>query len=634
MTGWPLSGDLSVVLGTIFQTADPPPLSTEMLVVFAIVAVALVFFVWEPIPIDITAIAVMFVLMVLEPWTQVGPEQGLSGFSSTATVTVLAMFILSDGIRRTGLVSVIGKKIASRYGDSPFKQLVAVLGLSGGTAGFINNTPVVAVMIPMVDELADRTGISPSKLLMPLSFAAMMGGMLTLIGTSTNLLASDVYDSMGEEFEAFSMFEFTALGVLVLVVGCLYLLTVAPRLIPERVPAGRDLTEEFDMAEYLTEVVVEENSKFVGQTVAECLGDLDVEADIVQLFRDRQAFTEPLNRKEIRAGDILVLRTDRESLVSLIETEGLGLAPDAEEEVDDETLAVEGSSRTEATDQQLVEVVITPDTALVGETLESMNFRQRYDASVLAIRRGDRVIHTRMHDKSLRGGDTLLVQGPEKTVQRFSSDHNFVVAGEFYLPEYRESKLPVALGIVAAVVGLAGSGYLPIAVSALGGIVAMVATGCLRPQEVYSSVDWNVIFLLAGLIPLGVAMSETGASDFLAGHVVNLAGGSHVLVLLGVFYLLTALLTNVVSNNASVVLMIPVAVDVALAVGASPFAFAIAVTFAASMAFMTPIGYQTNLMVYGPGGYKFTDYMRVGGPLQLLMTVVTVLGISLIWGVA
>ena len=616
------------------QTTQPPPVSTEMLVVFAIIAVALVLFVWEPVPIDVTAIGVMVALIAFEPWTGVSLVEGLSGFSSTATITVLAMFVLSEGIRRTGVISAIGEKIAVRYGDSQFKQLVAVLGISGGTAGFINNTPVVAVMIPMVSELGNKTGISPSKLLMPISFAAMMGGMLTLIGTSTNLLASDIYDSMGPEFEPFSMFEFTALGLLVLVVGCVYLLTIGARLTPERINVADQLTDDFEMAEYLTEVVVEEESGFIGLTIDESLKSLDIDADIVQLIRNKRAFTEPLAQKEIRADDILVLRTDQKSLVSLIETEGLRLAPDAEEPVADETLAVEREDLEEAEAQKLVEVVITPDSSLIGETLVSLNFRQRYNATVLAIRRGGRVIHARMDERRLRGGDTLLIQATEGTARRFAVDRNFVVAGEFYLPDYRKEKLPLALGIVAVVVALAGSGLAPIALSALGGVVAMVATGCLRPSEVYDSVDWNVIFLLAGLIPLGVAMAETGAAAFLAGHVVAFAGGFQLLLLLGVFYLLTAVLTNVVSNNASVVLMIPVAIDVATSVGANPFAFALAVTFAASTAFMTPVGYQTNLMVYGPGGYRFTDFVRVGGPLQLLLTVVTVLGIHAIWGVA
>ena len=644
--------------------AEPPELTTGMLVVFGIVAAALVLFVWEPIPIDVTAIAVLVALVALGDWTKLTIEEGLSGFSSPATIAVLAMFVLSEGIRRTGLVSVIGHEIADRYGDHPIKQLGAVLGLAGGTAGFINNTPVVAVMIPMVDELANRTGISPSKLLMPISFAAMMGGTLTLIGTSTNLLASDVYDQLGPQYDAFSMFEFTALGVLVLVVGSAYLFLVAPRLIPERVPAREPLTEEFEMTEYLTEVVVPEGSAFVGVTIEDCLRELDVDADIVQLVRDDAAYSEPLGQKAVRPGDVFVLRTDRESLVTIIEYEGLDLAPDARkgeaapppvtpetaaaedaelealveealevEDVTDELLTADEEALEAVDDQRLVEVVIAPDSGLVGETLESLHFRQRYDASVLALRRGGEIIHARMDERRLRGGDTLLVQASEETVSRLAIDREFVVAGEFDLPQYREEKLPIALGIVAAVVAIAGLGIASIALSALAGVVAMVVTRCLHPGEVYDAVDWNVIVLLAGLLPLGLAMEQTGAAAFLAGHVVQSAGGLTPILLLGVFYLLTAGLTNVVSNNASVVLLIPVAVDVAVATGANPFAFAIAVTFAASTAFMTPMGYQTNLMVYGPGGYRFADFVRVGGPLQLLLAVVTVLGIWGIWGV-
>jgi di/tricarboxylate transporter len=622
--------------GIALQAApEPPPLTTEMLVVFGIIAVALVLFIWEPVPIDVTAIGVMVALIALGPWTGLDVQDGLMGFSSTATITVLAMFVLSEGIRRTGLISVLGKEIAERYGDSSFKQLAAVLGLSSVTAGFINNTPVVAVMIPMVSELSDRTGISPSKLLMPISFAAMMGGTLTLIGTSTNLLASDVYDSLGEEFEAFTIFEFTVLGAVVLVIGCAYLLFIGHRFIPERVAGREELTAEFEMTEYLTEVTVEEGSPFIGRTVDDCLAILDSDIDIIQLIRDSQAFTEPLARKEVRQGDVFMVRTDRENLITLIETEGLELTPESRTPISDETLTAGNKTLEEPDEQELAlgEVVIAPDSMLVGETLSELNFRQRYDASVLAIRRGGQVIHVRMDDHRLRGGDTLLIQTTEDTVRRFSADRNFVVAGRFNLPAYRREKLPFALGIIAAVVGLAGLGLAPIVLSALGGVVAMVVTGCLRPGEVYESVDWNVIFLLAGLIPLGIAMTRTGAAEFLAGHIVGATGGTPPLILLGVFYLLTAVLTNIVSNNASVVLMIPVAVDVAAATGLNPFAFALAVTFAASMAFMTPVGYQTNLMVYGPGGYRFTDFVRVGGPLQLLMTVVTVLGIAAIWGV-
>ncbi len=606
-----------------------PPLSTEILLIFGLIFVALVLFVTEPLPIDIIAIAVLVSLVVLEPWTGVDATTGISGFASTATVTVLAMFILSEGVRQTGLVNIIGTKIAERYGDSPYKQLLAVLGLSGGTAGFINNTPVVAVMIPMVNTLSRKTGISPSKLLIPVSYAAMLGGMLTLIGTSTNILASDVSARLIDR--PFSMFEFTQLGLIVLVTGVVYLATVGRLLLPERVSMSEELIEGFEMAEYLTEVVVTEDSELVGKTINQSFSELAVDADIVQLIRDGRAFTEPLSRKEVRAGDILVLRTDQESLVTFIETEGLELAPDAE--VSDETLEAETDDLAGASDQRLVEIVISPEASVLGQTLETLNFRHRYDATVLAIRRGGEIIHARMDERRLRGGDTLLIQASESTAQRFANDRDFIIAGDLTLPEFRKERIPVALGIIGIVIGLAALEVVPIVISALGGIVAMVATGCVKPTEVYDAVDWSVIFLLAGLIPLGVAMERTGAAEWLALSIVNVSAGLSPLLMLGLFYLFTALITNVISNNASVVLMIPVAIEAAESLGADPFSFVLAVTFAASTAMLTPIGYQTNLMVYGPGGYKFTDFFRVGAPLQLILTVVTAVGIMVIWGV-
>ncbi len=608
---------------------DVPPLTAEILLMFGIIGVALVLFVAEPLPIDIVAVGVMVTLIALEPWTGVDATVGIGGFASSATVTVLAMFVISEGVRRTGLINIVGNEIAERYGSSPYRQLLAVLGLSGGSAGFVNNTPVVAVMIPMVNTLSEKTGVSPSKLLMPVSFASMLGGMLTLIGTSTNILASDVSERLlGRPF---SMFEFTQLGLLVLVTGVVYLATVGPYLVPERIAMGDELIDEFDMSEYLTEVVVAEDSHLIGKTVSQCFVDIDVDAEFVQLIRGDQVFTEPLARKEIHAGDILVLRTDQESLMTLIETEGLELAPDAD--VTDETLEAEETDMEAVSEQQLVEIVVSPEASVVGETLETLNFRQRYDATVLAIRRGGDVIHARMDERRLRGGDTLLVQASDDAVKRFANDRGFILAQELTLPDFRYERIPVALGIVAAVVGLAALEVVPIVVSALGGIVAMVATGCVKPNEVYTAVDWSVVFLLAGLIPLGVAMERTGAAEWLAEVTLVFTAGFSAAVVLALFYLFTALITNIVSNNASVVLMIPVAIEAATAIGADPFTFVLAVTFGASTAMLTPIGYQTNLMVYGPGGYKFTDFFRVGAPLQVLLAFVTTAGLLVFWGV-
>ncbi|MCU4716998.1 SLC13 family permease [Halapricum hydrolyticum] len=626
-------------------------LSAGAVVVFAIILAALVLFATEFVPVDITALGILVALLLVQPVTEqlttwgllsgpvyvlvdpasdVAPvSRGLSGFASTATITVLAMFILSAGVRRTGVIQILGSKIAAYTRDDETRQLGATIGLVSPISGFINNTAAVAILLPMVIDLAQKGKTSPSKLLMPLSFASMFGGTLTLIGTSTNILASEITGRLGRELgiaalHEFSMFEFTSLGLIVMTVGIIYLMTVGRLLTPERIKPAEDLTEEFEMADYLTEVVVREDSPIVGQTVQSALQDTDFDVDIVQLIRGDAAFLEPLGPKVIQSGDVFAVRTDRDTLVELMDVDGLDLLPEVE--------VTEAELETAESGQNLVEIVIAPGSSLVGETLASSNFRQRYDATVLALRRGESLIRKRMDRAQLRVGDTLLVQATSDSIDRLNNNRNFIVAQEVTRPDYRESKIPVAVGIVAGVVGLAALTPIDIATAALTGSLGMVLTGCLKPTEIYDAVQWDVIILLAGVIPLGVALEVTGGAALIADGIVAVAPSLPPIAVLGLMYVVTALLTNVISNNASVVLMIPVAVEAATQLGVNPFAFVLSVTFAASTAFMTPVGYQTNLFVYGPGGYRFTDYVRVGGPLQALLAVVTTIGIAAIWG--
>ncbi|QRV17270.1 SLC13 family permease [Haloterrigena salifodinae] len=623
-----------------------------MVVVFGIILLALVLFVTELLPIDVTAILVMVLLMVLGAdgvvnFTQISTAEGTSGFSNSATITVLAMLILSSGISRTGVVQIVGRKMSAFAGEDLDKQLLATIGVSGPISGFINNTPVVAILVPVVSDIAHKGKTSPSKLLIPLSYASMFGGMLTLIGTSTNILASDVSARLLDH--PFSMFEFTKLGIIVLLVGSAYLMTVGHRLLPERVPVEEDYVQEYAIEEYLTEVVVNDDSPIVGTTVEKAIDHVEFDADILQVVRDDEEFIEPIGQKTIRAGDLLRLRADRDTVRQF---------------VDRETLTLSGSPETaaelepdEVPDRTLVEVVVPRGSFLVGESLESSTFRQRYDATVLAFRSRGETVREDMDERRIRVGDTLLVQAAPDSVDRLSQNDDFIVAHEPEEPDYRSEKIPHAVAIMAGVVGfvavpwgavgaaLAGATgvaafevmsalSLPILVTALAGVVAMVATGVLKPTEIYDAVEWDVIFLLAGIIPLGMALEQTGGADLLGSLVAATGAYLPVLGVLWVFYLATGLITGVISNNASVVLMLPVAVETANQIGANPFAFVLAVTFAASTAFLTPVGYQTNLFVYGPGGYKFTDFVRVGAPLQLLLSVVTVLGIEFFWGVA
>jgi di/tricarboxylate transporter len=604
-------------------TATSPAFTTDMLVVLGIVAVALILFVSEWLPLDVTAIGLMVLVIVLEPFTSVSPQDGVSGFASTATITVLAMFILSEGVRRTGLLQRVGNWITMWTANAPLKRYSTIVGLSGASAGVINNTPVVAMMIPMVVGIAKKTKTSPSKLLMPVSFAAMMGGTLTLIGTSTNILASDVSARLIDR--PFGMFEFTGLGAVVLLTGCLYLIFVGRHLIPERIKPEEDLTDEFEMAGYLSEVVLRDDSPLVGQTVDQFLNEVEEDIDIVQINREDESFPAPLLNKQFRAGDVMILRTRRDTLFHLMDT--AGLQPAAKARIREEDLDIKEKG------EHLVEVVILSENPMVGETIESSGFSQRYDALVLAIRRRGTNFMDRIDEIPLQGGDTLLLQASPRAMKRFSSNRTFILIQESEDPSFRREKTGLALGIVALVVGVAGLGITSILVSALAGVFMMIVTNCVQPNEIYKAVDWSVIFLLAGLIPLGIAMERSGLAEYLAYGIAEYGGDLSGLTLLFVFYVFTSLITQVISNNASVVLMIPVAVEAARLTESDPFSFVLAVTFGASCALLTPIGYQTNLMVYGPGGYRFTDFLRVGGPLQILLTIVTCLGIVFFYGV-
>ncbi|WP_435359626.1 SLC13 family permease [Haloarchaeobius sp. DFWS5] len=602
-------------------------LTTSMLVVFAVTLAALVLFLTEVVSPDVTALAVLVSLVVLEPWTQVDAETAILGFASSATVTIMAMYMLSEGVQRTGVVEWLGVFLRQVTGGEERWVLAATVGTTGPLAGIVNNTPVVAVFIPMVTDLAEDSHLSPSKLLLPLSYASMLGGTLTLIGTATNIVASGLSAEILDH--PISMFELTPLGIVVLLVGSVYLLTVAPGLIPERIEPVLDITDAYEVSDYLAQVRVRESSSLVGQRLDDAFRELGRDLDALQLIRDDEVFIAPRTDREIMAGDVLTVRANLREVNSFAEEYDLRQLP--REEVTGDSLDAPWIRG------ELVEVVLPPGSAYVGETLRELRFRERHDASVMAVRRGNTVSHEGLADMPLDAGDSLLLYATTEAVDLLADMNDLVVTrgsrdnGPREPPEL-STKTPLALGIMVAVVALAAVSPYPIVITALGGVVAMVVTGCLDTSDAYDAVSWDVIFLLAGILPLSTALQATGAATYIADLVVaNVAMLVPALVLLGLFYLLTSLLANVVTPVASVALLIPIAIDTAQQTGADPFSFVLACTFAGSTAFMTPIGYQTNLMVYGPGGYHFTDYLRVGGPLQLVLLVVTTLGIGLLW---
>lgn len=594
----------------------------DILIVSILILLVIMLFFWEPVRLDIIAMTIPVLLVILSPWTKISVSEALSGFSNKATITVLAMFILSRGIQNSGLMHIIGEKIAEIAGNKENKQVSIISFLSGGIAGLLNNTPVVAIFIPMVRNLARKTKTSPSKLLIPLSFASMMGGMVTLIGTSTNLLASDLSARLINH--RFSMFEFTPLGLIILIVGCTYLIFVGRKLVPERIDPSKGIFEEYEMQNYLTEVVIGENCELIGRKLKDSYSIQELDLDIIQLIRDEIKY-EPSEIEKIQQDDRLLIRADQSTLFKLIKNDNILLLP--------ETIVTEANLEEISSGRTLMEVVIPHDSTINGSTLGEVNFLEEFDTTVLAIRRGGKLNHKKMEEIKLQPGDVLLLYAHEKTKRRLNSNSNFIYTREIKDEEAFSIKKVVAAGLtIIAVIGLAVFEILPIVVSAIAGVVAMIALGVLQAGEIYDAVNWQVIFLLAGLIPLGISMEQSGTASYISEKILLLSNVLPSILMLVIFYLLTTVLTNIISNNASVVLMMPVAVNAADKLQVNPFAFVLAVTFAASTAFLTPVGYQTNLMVYGPGGYEFKDYFKAGFPLQLILTIVTVLGIYLIWG--
>lgn len=587
-----------------------------------VVVAALVCFIAEWLPVDITALCVAVILIVLGLVT---PEEGIAGFSNSATITVMAMFILSAGITRTGVVQVFRDLLLRWGGKSIFRQILVMGFLVGPISGFINNTAVVAIFMPIVEDWCRKRGISPSKLLMPLSFVTILGGMITVIGTSTNVLASGLSQDLG--YGEFKLFQFTALGIVTFLIGLVYLAFIAPRLLPNRRNLESDrISEDYGLEDYVTEVIVRPNSKLIDKTLRTAQLRRDFQVDILEIIRNGERLPQPIASRPICADDILMVRGKTDDVLKIRTEQDLDILPDLK--FNRESLETKLSSANEG----IAEVLILSNSRLIGTTLKDLKFRQRYNLTVLAIRRGESLIRDRLNTTPLRFGDLLLVQGAKQSLLGLQTTRELLVIEQKEPEAIRRDKAWLAIAIILGVIIVAAFDWLPILVSALAGVVLMIITGVLKPGELYGAVRWDVIFLLAGLIPLGTAMENSGATKWLADSLLTFGGNLNGYWILLFFFIVTSLLTEILSNNASVVLLIPIAAEVAKSLNLNPVAMMFAVTFAASNSFMTPIGYQTNTMVYSPGGYKFGDFFRVGAPLNLLMAIVTPILIIKLYG--
>ena len=588
----------------------------------AVVVAALICFITDVLPVDITALCVAVVLIVLGLVT---PDEGIAGFGNSATITVMAMFILSAGISRTGVIQVF-RDLLLKWGGKSIPRQILVMGLLvGPISGFINNTAVVAIFLPIVEEWCKKRDISPSKLLMPLSFVTILGGMITLIGTSTNVLASGISEELG--YGQFRLFQFTQLGIVTFLIGLAYLAFVAPRLLPNRQNLNDDLVSEgYGLEDYVTEVVVTSNSKLINKTFRSARSQYNFQVDVIEIIRDEERLPQPATSRTIKAEDILLVRGKTEDVLKIKTEQGLDILPDVK--FNQKNLTSELNSSKEG----VAEVLILSNSRFIGTTLKDTRFRQRYNLTVLAIRRGEELIRDRLGKVKLRFGDLLLVHGAKQSLLGLQTTRELLVIEQKEPDTIRYNKAWIAIAIILGVILTAAFDILPILVSALAGVVLMIITGVLKPGELYAAVRWDVIFLLAGLIPLGTAMENSGATKWLADNLMTLGGNLSGYWILLFFFVVTSLLTEILSNNASVVLLIPIAAEVAKSLNLNPIALMFAVTFAASNSFMTPIGYQTNTMVYSPGGYKFWDFFRVGAPLNIIMAIVTPLLIIQLYG--
>ena len=584
-------------------------LTFEGYAVLLVVAASVVLFTTEAIAVDMVALLAMSALVLGGIIT---PQEGLAGFSDGATIAVGCMLVMSAGLASTGAVSQLPGLLAPLFRKNQTLGLATMMGVVSVISGFVNNTACVAVFLPVCLGISRMTRVSPSKLLMPLSFAAIFGGTCTLIGTSPNLVVSSIAKSHG--LPPFAMFEFTHFGVITLLAGTAYMLTVGRLLLPGRRRAGQ-LTRNFGMAKYLAEIVLLPEAPAVGKTIAESPMMTELEIEILSLTRGSEVFTLPPATTVLREGDLLLVSCEVEALNGLQQKQHIRLKTDMK--VQDRDL--------QERDGALLEVLVPPGSTLVKESLESFDFRAKLGGTAIALRhRGeDEVIHRQVAKTRLLAGDVLLVEVQRERLNQFKSQAEVVVISESQFDRPQRRKMLVASVIFTTVVGLATLNLLPIEIASLAGAVLMVLTGCLTREAAYSALDLKVLALIAGSLSLGTAMEKTGVAAQLGVAIVTNFGSYGPAILISATYLATMILTELISNAATAALMTPLAIASASSVGCDPRPFLIAVMFACSASFMTPIGYQTNTMIYGPGQYRFADFLRVGIPLNLMFWILS-----------
>lgn len=581
-----------------------------------VLVLTLYFLITEKIPVDLTAIGIMVILVLSGI---LSPKEAVVGLAHPAVITVGAMFIVSRGLMRTGAVEVIGRHVIRFSRGNRYLALLIILMTVAVASAFTNNTPVVILFIPVVMSMCCEFGLSPSQFLIPVSYASILAGTCTLIGTSTNIIISDLSAEAG--LWAIGMFELGALGLPLAVLGIGLMIVAAPWLMPSSQNPICQL-QDSDHRRYLAELKIPRGSALVGQDVNAVFAEKYSRLEVIELIRYSHVFYPARDPLEMAPDDLLLIKGSLNDIVDVLNHEKLEL-PFTEKGL---------SFGVEKEDTLVVEVIISPQSDLMGQRLLDTDLMRDPDVHVMAIKRHNlHFTERQIHDVRLRTGDMLLVWCKARKLQSMRADRDYIIIEDVHEEIVHKRKAWMAVIIFGGLVGAATFGLAEIMVCALAAVFLMILTGCIQMRDAYRSLQGGVLLLIAGTIALGTAMEQTGTSRLYAEAFLSLFAGASPQLVLGGMILMTSISTQILSNNATAVLIFPIAVSTALSLGVDPRPFIMGVCFGASACFATPVGYQTNLLVYGPGGYRFSDFLRLGIPLNIMVVVLSTLGIPLIW---
>ena len=596
-------------------------MTPEIAITLVSLMVALVLFGTEKLPVDVVGIILVIGLVLSGVLTV---NEGVSGFGDNVIVTIAGLFVLTGGLIKTGLVDLIGRRLYRIAGDNEFLLTALIMVVAAASASVLKNTTTTAMFVPVVLGLATRAKISPSKLLMPLAFGAILGGSCTLIGTSTNLAVSGAMQRYG--MEPYSMFELTPVGIVTVAVGMVYMLFIGIRLLPNR-GGEESLTEQYSIREYISEVIVLPSSQLIGKTLGEANINMELDLNVLGIIRGGEQRIAPSPNERISEGDLLIVEGKLANILNVKAEAGLEIKADFE--LNDRFL--------ESDEIELFEVMIMRDSKLVGQNLKTVNFRQMYDLTVLAINRHGEKFLDKISDVRLKFGDVLLVQGNRNLIEPFVIDRELMLLEDVSASSMRTEKrrwaiaafgLFLALSLVKVVSG--GAVEVPLAIAVLLGVLLLLATKTVRHSELYSLIDFRLLVLIACMMSFGVAMEKTHTDIYLAELIKNNFEQFGAIAVLGGFFVLTVVLTQPMSNQAAALVVLPVAVKTALALGLNPRTFAVAITYAASFSFITPLE-PACVLIYTPGRYRFMDFVKVGTILTIVVFIAAMILVPLFW---